>query len=194
MKSNKKFSAALFVGLSVATVAATAQQQADGQKMEMRDVATHDSLANTLRLAQGMNPLADYKAVKSEEATEVYQPASLIGSSDIISFNGLTTLVPKRAVLAIPDAMKNRIGNHVAGNRVVHWKEFLFANRGWITTVEVSRAQAEGRQRLPEAMTERISEATQLMVATYQGGPISVLPPMEPETVDESAAEDGGTN
>ncbi|MFU8894400.1 MAG: hypothetical protein ACNA8L_12320 [Luteolibacter sp.] len=182
----------LLAGLAVATAAA--QPPAGGQKMEMRDVATHDVLSNTLRQAQAMNPLSNFKAVEGEAATKVHQPESIIANSDILSFNGLTTLVPKRAILAVPDAHKNRIGKHVDGHKVVTWKEFLFANRGWITTVEVTRAQAEGREALSEATTERFAKATNLIVATYSGGPISVLPPLPPKNDEESAPEGANSN
>lgn len=190
MKPSSILTIAMLAGLSPTT--ALAQPQAGGQKMEMRDVATHEALSNTLRQAQAMNPLTNYKAVEGEAATKVYQPESIINNSDIISFNGLTTLVPKRAILAVPDTVESRIGKHIDGHRVVAWKEFLHANRGWITTVEVSRAQAEGRQPLAESVSERFGKTSNLMVATYQGGPISVLPPLPPETEEETDAKESG--
>ena len=49
-------------------------------------------------------------------------------------------------------------------------------NRGWITTVEVSRVQAEGNLAIAEETRERIGKSMNLVVATYMGGPISVLP------------------
>jgi hypothetical protein len=71
------------------------------------------------------------------------------------------------------------------GHRLVAWKEFHAKNLGWISTMEVNRTQAEGRSPLGESSQERISNATNLIVATYHGGPISVLPlrqPNEPES------------
>ena len=47
---------------------------------------------------------------------------------------------------------------------------------GWITTVEVSRVQAEGNLALADETAKRIQKSASLIVATYQGGPISVLP------------------
>ncbi len=190
MKLHHTLCAALFAGLLIP--AAFAQQQTDGKKRVVRDAAWHQAMAQKRRAAQANNPLANYKVVEGEDATPVHQPVDIVDNSDIISFNGLTTLVPKRAILTIPESVQNRIGKHTPGHRIVAWKEFLHANRGWITTMEVSRAQAEGRQPFNEIATERISKSSSLMVATYQGGPISVLPLREPETENESAAENDG--
>jgi len=190
MKPTQFVHIAILAGLS--TAIASAQPEAGGQNRMLRDVPTNEALMNRLRETQEMNPLANHKAVEPEEATEVYRPKSLIENSDIISFNGLTTLVPKGAILAIPDSLNHRIGNHVAGNRVVNWSEFLQANRGWVMQVEVTRDQAHGRTSLPEAVLERKSKTTSLMVATFQGGPIAVLPPKPEETDEARSAEDGG--
>ncbi len=177
MKTRIILNACMLAGLAAATTA-TAQAQA---KPQMRPPATHESLSNTLRQAQAINPLNNFKAVEGEDKTEVYKPESLIGSSDVISFNGLTTLVPKRAILAMPDSVKSRVGSHQQGNRVVQFQEFLQANRGWVTAVEVTRAQAQGREKLADSLVERIGKSTSMMVATFNGGPISVLPPRDPE-------------
>jgi hypothetical protein len=60
-------------------------------------------------------------------------------------------------------------------------------NRGWITTVEVSRTQAEGNLEIEKDIRNRIAESTNLVVATYQTGPISVLPLKVPAS--EATAE-----
>ena len=177
--------AIMWMGL-LTPLACDAQSQGGETMPEYRDAATHEDLEKTLRHAEATNPLANFKVDDGPDPSMENRPIDIIEDSDIISFNGLTTLVPKRAILAIPASVQNRVGRHVPGHRVVAWKEFLFANRGWVSTVEVSRSQAEGRQDLAEAVIERISRSTNLMVATYQGGPISVLPPMPAESCDEA--------
>lgn len=182
MKSVPISHAILWAGLLVPL--ATAQPPQGGKtKLEVRDAATQDDLAKKLLNAQANNPLAKFKVDGGPDPTKLHRPVNIIEDSDIISFNGLTTLVPKRAILVIPEPIRNRIGKHIPGHRMVTWKEFHVANRGWISTVEVSRKQAEGQQDLPEAVTERMSRSTNLMVATYQNGPISVLPPKQDEPV-----------
>ena len=57
-------------------------------------------------------------------------------------------------------------------------------NRGWISTIEVTRVEAEGNQALSEETQERVAKSRKLVVATCFGGPISVLPVKKPvETV-----------
>ena len=172
----------------LAPLAIAQQDQGGKTRLEVRDAATHEELEHKLQRAQANNPLANFSVDAGPDPTRKNRPVDLIEDSDIISFNGLTTLVPKRAILAIPDSARDRIGAHVPGHRVVTWKEFLFANRGWISTVEVSRSQAEGQQDLPESVTERMDRSANLMVATYQGGPISVLPPKPAEPGDADGA------
>lgn len=187
MKSSFAIPSAILLSALIAPVATLAQQaDGDAPRLEIRDAATHDDLANKMREAQANNPLANYTVDEGPDPTKENRPVDILEDSDIISFNGLTTLVPKRAILAMPNSVRNRVGKHVPGHRVVAWKDFLHSNRGWVSTVEVSRSQAEGRQMLPESVTERISRSTSLIVATYQGGPISVLPPAEEESAEAS--------
>lgn len=167
--------AMMWIGL-LAPLACLAQGQGSGSNPEFRDAARHEDLVKMLWHAQANNPLENFQVDEGPDPTRENRPIDIIEDSDIISFNGLTTLVPKRAILAVPASVQNRIGKHVPGHRVVAWKDFLFANRGWVSTIEVSRSQAEGKQDLSDAVIERISRSTNLMVATYQGGPISVLP------------------
>lgn len=153
---------------------------------KMRDAATGDDLALKFRKASLANPLQKMKPNpnKAEDPTKVNQPKDLIASSDFISFRGVTTLIPKRAILHVPKNYTDRI-RYVPGTKIVIWPEFFVANRGWIKTVEVTRTQAEGVEPFDEKVAERIAKSSQLVVATYKGGPISVLPQKEPETVEE---------
>ena len=53
--------------------------------------------------------------------------------------------------------------------------------------MEVSRPQAEGNVPIDPKIAESIAKSSNLVVATYQGGPISVLPPKAPAENDKSA-------
>ena len=150
----------------------------------MRDVATHDQLVVTLRKVEQADPMKQLAAakggaaavVKSEDPSVVNKPKSLLGESDIISFDGLATLVPKRAIMQIPVGYADRIKIE-PGVKIVGWADFYAVNRGWITTVEISRVQAEGMQPLADDTKKQMTKCRNLVVATYQGGPISMLPP-----------------
>lgn len=153
----------------------------------MRDVATHDQLVAAMRKAEPGDPMkqlavakgGNAAVVKGEDPSVVNKPKSLLGESDIISFDGLATLVPKRAILQIPAGYAERI-KIAPGVKIVGWADFYALNRGWITTVEVSRVQAEGVQPLAEEIKKQMTKSRNLVVATYQGGPISLLPPKPP--------------
>ncbi len=142
----------------------------------MRDAATHDDLTLKYRQAQQQDPVRKLEPTTGVDPSTVNQPLDLVSQSDIISFNGLTTLVPKRAVLHIPKGLADRL-KFQPGTRILGWAEFYALNRGWITTVEVSRVQAEGNAALAEEISNRIAKSSNLVVATNRGGPISVLPP-----------------
>jgi hypothetical protein len=152
----------------------------------MRDAATHEQLVATLRETAQADPMRKMEPTKGPDPSKENQPEDLISQSDIVCFGGMATLVPKRAILQIPKAMANRT-QMVPGSKLMGWAEFYAQNRGWITTVEVSRVQAEGNLALADDTTERLKESTNLVVATYQGGPISVLPLKEPPPEKPSA-------
>lgn len=140
----------------------------------MHDAATHEQIEATMRQAAQADPMKNMAESKLEDPA-VNLPKDLISQSDLISFNGLATLVPKRAILQIPKSFADRI-HFVEGSQIVAWSEFLTSNRGWISTLEISRVQAEGNAPLSEETNKQLSQCTNLVVCTYKGGPISMLP------------------
>jgi len=149
----------------------------------MQDATTHEQLIPKLRQAQQSDPMKNMPVVTGADPADVYKPKDLLSESDIISFQGMATLVPKRAILLIPKNYQDRIAMR-PGAKIVGWADFFVANRGWITTVEVSRTQAEGNLALADDTRKNLSECGNLVVATYMGGPISVLPLKEPKDPD----------
>lgn len=156
-------------------------QDAGKSLTAMRDVVTHDQLVQGLKSAQQLDPMKKMTAATGEDPSVKGQPEDLLSQSDIICFNGLATLVPKRAILASPADLQDRLAV-TEDAKFVGWSEFLVANRGWISTEEVSFEQATGKLPLPDAATQRIVKSTNLIVATYMGGPISVMAPPTPPT------------
>lgn len=152
----------------------------------MRDAATHDQIVATMRKAQQNDPMKSLAESKLEDPAK-NMPKDLISQSDFISYGGFATLVPKRAILQIPKEFAERI-KYVQGSQIVGWSDFLAANKGWITTLEISRAQAEGNAALPEETNKQLSTCTSLVVCTYKGGPISMLPLKAPATPATAAA------
>jgi hypothetical protein len=148
--------------------------------LRFRDAPTHEQLARARQQSDQKDPMKALTESKGDDPSKVNQPVNLLEQSDIISFGGVATLVPKRAILATPGKHKERLAMQ-PGSRIVGWAEFYAMNRGWITTVEVSRVQAEGNSAIAAETRELIGKSSNLVVATYMGGPISVLPLKEPE-------------
>lgn len=159
--------------LLAAAVAGTAGAATPGA-VPMRDAATHDQLVAKQRGAQQEDPMLKLEVAKGSDPAATPLP-NLLSQSDIVCFGGQATLVPKRAILHLPANMAERTKIQ-PGARIQGWAEFYAANRGWIMTLEVTRVQAEGKQALDEETSKRLSDSPHLVVATFQGGPISVLP------------------
>lgn len=154
----------------------------------MVDAATDEQLALQYQSASQNDPTRKLAPTKGPDPTVVNPVKDLISDSDVICFNGIATLVPKRAVLQIPKNVADRL-KYKAGSKLMGWADFFSLNRGWITTVEVSRVQAEGNSPIGEDTQKQMSKSTNLIVATYEGGPISVLPakvPVDKAPVDKA--------
>jgi hypothetical protein len=100
-------------------------------------------------------------------------------------------LLPKRALLHLPDSLKDSTGVK-KGSTLVSWQEFLKSNRSWIRTVEVSRERATGKKPFSVEEAEALRSSGRVVVATFQGGPIAVLPSSFPESVSPEPGK--GTN
>lgn len=159
--------------LAATAMSAHAQQKAPA--MPMKDVATDEQLTAKLRASQQADPIAKLEPAKGGDPAKANPVPGLLAGSDILCFGGKATLVPKRAILNQPASLADRVKMQ-PGAKFQIWPEFITSNRGWITTVEVSRAQAEGREPLSEDTLKSFQDSPNLVVATYQGGPISVLP------------------
>jgi hypothetical protein len=171
-------SISVFPKLAVASIMISAVSL-HAENVVMRDAATHEQLSLALRKADQMDPMKNMPTSEGNDPSKVNQPKDILKDSDIISFRGLATLVPKKAILQIPKNYSSTLQLE-AGARIVSWSEFYAANHSWITTIEVSRVQAEGNQPIDEKSREFMSTSRNLIVATYMGGPISVLPLKEP--------------
>lgn len=97
---------------------------------------------------------------------------SIIGQSTILHDGSRWTIVPKGAVLFIPERMKSRV-NATPSGQLLAWTDFLTANRGWINTCEVSFEQAAGKDALPPERAAFWSKQDKIVVAVHQRGPIS---------------------
>ena len=173
--------------MALLALASVFPASAEPKKPVYRDAETHDLIVKKLRVNQNIDPMKSLIPSEGEDPSKKNQPKDLISSSDVISFNGVTTLVPKRAIIQMPEVYKDRLNNHSPGNKVIGWWDFYRLNRGWITTVEVTRVQAEGKEPLAEKISEGFSKNRNMIIATYSAGPISLLPLKEKEEGETEA-------
>lgn len=88
-------------------------------------------------------------------------------------------LVPKGSVLFCPPALAVKIVERPTG-KMMDWAQFVGANRSWITTFAVTREQVTGEKPIPPDAMERFQKNKLLVLATLQGGPVTVLKPKQP--------------
>lgn len=98
---------------------------------------------------------------------------SLISQSEILHDGEHWTLIPKGAVLHVPQSRAANVGAKPVGI-LLPWIEFLRKNTAWISTHETSFEQASGEVPLPQAKTDFWPKQDRVIIAVHQGGPISV--------------------
>lgn len=172
--------------LACASTVLSSMAQTPAPARQMRDVPSHQNVLLERRKALQTDPMKHLAVATGEDPSKASRTTDILAESDIISFRGMATLVPKRAILQTPKAYAGHLKME-PGAKFVSWSEFYAANRGWITTVEVRREQAEGNEPVAEETQKFLSTSRNLVVATFKGGPISVLPLKEP--VLETAAQ-----
>lgn len=174
--------------LSILALPANAEEV---KRMKVNDVITNDQMGSAHRIANSRDPLRDLGDPAgniNEDPAKRHHQRDLIKESTILCYRGYLTLVPKRAVLHVPDALVSRVGVQ-EGAEVKTWQEFYQLNRGWLREMEVTREQAKGLSPMPKETREAISTSTSIVVATFKSGPISVMPyvPPAPEETDKPA-------
>lgn len=105
---------------------------------------------------------------------------SIIAQSTILHDGKNWTLIPKGAVIFLPQAMRSRVNAKPVGT-LLPWNDFLTQNRAWITTTDVSFDQAAGTEALPPERVAYWAKQEKIVIATHRQGPISVR--IAPETL-----------
>jgi len=158
-------------------------------------IMVSSKLSQKLRMAQQSDPIRDLEPAGGNtdvDPSKTNNPRDLVKNSTILSAQGSLTLVPKQAVLHVPDRHQERLAVE-RGAKVITFQQFLARNRGWLRTVEVTRDQALGKEPFAEATLEAIKNSSSVVIATYQKGPISVLPQKDPEESPESSETEQAT-
>jgi hypothetical protein len=156
----------------------------------MRDAVRHEDIAARQQQDREKATNAVAATESTVDPSKTNKPPTLMSRSEILCFEGIAALVPKRAVINKPKAMEDRLVLS-EGVRLVSWEEFYNANRGWLKTMEVSRKHAEGKEPLSEEDAKTLQGSAAVVVAVHHGAPISVLPlqPQEPAKTPTTPAQ-----
>lgn len=124
---------------------------------------------------QQTSPMAKLVQASASESAQVARPEgeSIIKQSVILHDGKNWTLVPQGAVVFIPEALKSRVDVKPIGN-LLTFNAFLTANRGWVTTSDVSFNQAAGTEPVDPERAAHWAKQDKVVVAIHQGGPISI--------------------
>jgi|GEM_PF-568091 len=161
---------------------------------KMRDAARHEDLAQKLKMSAHHDPIRNLGPAignLDEDPAKRVTDRDLVKESTVLNYRGFLTLVPKRAVIHTPANYEDRF-KPTDEATVQSWGDFFKGNRGWIRTLEVSREQAMGLAPMDEAIMTTLQESSQVVVATFKGGPISVMPYVAPETEETSGSAESG--
>lgn len=121
------------------------------------------------------------RAASADAANPVrHQPArpkgyGLLEMSAILHHGQQMVFLPKDSILHCPQEHEARRSGTVTG-RPVDWITFLAANRSWLATFEVTREQIIGQKPVPPEIRDRFARGKSVVVATFQGGPVTVIP------------------
>lgn len=132
---------------------------------------TPDALAKL----QQESPMALLPPPPVKDGTNVRRPEaqSIIKQSLVLNDGKNWTLIPKGAVIFIPEAMKSRVDVKPSGN-LLGWRDFLTRNQAWITTTDISFDQATGKKPLQAERVAFWPKQDKVVIATHQNGPITV--------------------
>ena len=178
------FSAAGFVSsLFLADMAflprSLAQESADKKPgaTVMSEPVSAEELSNRLRHARQNDPILKLvpPGNPGSDPSRGTHGRDLIAESTVLNHGGLMTLVPKRAVLHLPEALESRVGTR-DGAELQPWTKFFEVNRSWLHSEPVTRERALGKTPFSAEETKALRSSGKIIIATYEGGPISVLP------------------
>ncbi len=182
--------AILFLLLVHPLMGEPAQPKPAEPKPAFRDAATNETLTAKFREVSKKDPVAKFEKYKGEDLSAQSKVGSLLARSELITFNGNTTLVPKNAIIRIPEKYKSRVNNHKPGSKILNWADFYRLNRGWINTIEVSFSQAKGLVTVSGKEMDVLDESGNLVVAVLKNSPVSVNPLKEnTETTEKEKLE-----
>ncbi len=136
---------------------------------------TEDKHAPVKRRVDDARLLQMRKAAKFNGGTEPDGSSKgwdLNANSEFISFNGTATLVPKHAIIHVPEKLRVNVSTGMNG-KFMPWQEFATRYRAVVTTFDVTLDEASGKTPLKPERVEALRKLDRIAVAVLNGSPIS---------------------
>lgn len=158
--------------IKIDVMAQTPNERGEGM---FRDAATHADLSLVYEQACENDPLKllgqDPEILAIAKA---YTQESLIDRSEILSYGGVMTIVPKGSVILVPEQLRDRV-RAAEEAKVVSWPDFLRQNSIWILPMKVKFEQATGEEMLDKNLLAQLEKSGKIVVATCNDHPISIF-------------------
>lgn len=130
-------------------------------------------------LRQKADQAAKLMDVVASQTRPLYQKApsaeSSLSTASLFVFDGeYYTILPVGSVLSLPPGLRSRVVTKPQGD-VLLWPDFFTRNGAWLGAREVTLELSRGDTKAMAALMRELSAETRLVVAVYQGCPITVL-------------------
>ena len=162
-----RFGVELVLGIVAMTGCLSAQQA--------RDVVREEALRKQVAEAPSLKSQLIAKARPLTKAATSIQ-SSLWANSIILADGEKFTVVPVGSILHLPAELRGHVAASPQGD-FTFWPSFLQRNTAWLAAQEVPLSLSRGNAREAKALLKNLSYDKRLIVATYKGGPITILEP-----------------
>lgn len=138
---------------------------------KMRERITDEQLKELRKDAPAPFEKTKAKAIEKPPAAV---KANIYQISDILVDGSFHTVVPKGAILSVPESLADRLSTTPAG-KFQFWPDFYARNKNWIKLQEVEVDVAKGKVPLPEGVIKMMATEPKMVIAVYKGNLITVL-------------------
>ena len=149
-------------------------QFAQSQEMTCTERKTDAEVLAARLLATEAKTVGEKSGAPSQ-SERVY---NIVEMSDFIAFDEFSTLVPKGAILSVPDSFRPNMITDVSGTLIL-WNEFLNRNRARISPFEITIEQAAGVAEIDPKLLRSAIATGSIIVAVIRGNPTSVSRPAD---------------
>lgn len=170
-------------------LSAQAQEPAAAAQGSIRRGPSRD-VVDEKSLRQQADEAAKLRDLVAAQTRPLYERApsteSSLSTASLFVFDGeCYTILPVGSVLSLPPALRSRVVDKPQGD-VLLWPDFFARNGAWLGAREVTLELSRGDTKATAALMRELSAETRLVVAVYQGCPITVLEPAQGGQVPKS--------